>query len=109
MFVPCEPELYSADDTLLTGFKRRISERSNWLQRTESAVRDQLVQTGAIINAFENVRLQKNVNKLTWLVVFLTVCTVVIGGLQLAGVDWVLEFLQKIGDSIVMATDAFSP
>ena len=109
MFVPCEPELYSPDDTLLTVFERRISERSNWLQRTESAVRDQLVQTGAIINASENVRLQKNVNKLTWLVVFLTVCAVVIGGLQLSGVDWVLGLLQKIGDSIVIATDAFSP
>ena len=109
MFVPCEPELYSPDDTLLTVFERRISERSNWLQRTESAVRDQLVQTGALINASENVRLQKNVNRLTWLVVFLTVCAVVIGGLQLSDIDWVLRLLQKIGGSIVIAINAFSP
>ena len=109
MFVPCEPDLYSPNDTLLTIFERRISERANWLQRTESAVRDQLVQTGAIINASENLRLQNTVARLTWSVVFLTVCAVVIGGLQLSGVDWVLGLFQKIGDSIVIATDAFSP
>ena len=97
MFVPCEPELYTPDDTLSTVFQRRISKRSDWLQRTERAVRDQLAQTGAIINAYENVRLQKNVNKLTWLVVVLTVCSVLIGGLQLSDIDLIQGLLQQIG------------
>ena len=82
-FIPCEPEFYKQNSTLDMALRQSITDRAIWLRDTELSVRDQLAQLGAIINASENVRLQKTVAKLTRWIVVLTVLAVILAAAQL--------------------------
>ena len=97
-FTPCMPEVYEANATLDTVFRRSITETAVWLHDTDLSVRDQLTQMGAIINAGESVRLQKTVARLTWFVVLLTLVAVLLAVVQLLSINWG-NTLQDLGDT----------
>ena len=103
-FEPCAPELHSPSATLDAFFRCSITERAHWLHDTNLSVRDQLAQVGMIINASENVRLQKSVAKLTWCVVGLTVLAVVLAALQPFGTDWITDLPAVIVDVFAAGT-----
>ena len=96
-FIPCEPEFYKQNSTLDMALRQSIIDRAIWLRDTELSVRDQLAQLGAIINASENVRLQKTVAKLTRWIVVLTVLAVILAAAQLLSIDW-KDTLQDFTD-----------
>ena len=80
--------LTNRNSTLDMALRQSITDRAIWLRDTELSVRDQLAQLGAIINASENVRLQKTVAKLTRWIVVLTVLAVILAAAQLLSIDW---------------------
>lgn len=53
-----------------------VSHRAKWIQATDSVLRDQLAQYGSLIGATENVRLQKRISLLTWLLVLFASITI---------------------------------
>ena len=97
-FTPCMPHMYEDNATLGEVLKRSISERAVWLHDTDLYVRDQLTQMGTIINASENVRLQRTVAILTWVVVLLTLVAVALATVQLLNANWG-NAVKDLGDA----------
>ena len=97
-FAPCMPDAYEDDATLDEVLRRSISERAVWLHDVNPYVRDQLTQMGAIINASENVRLQRTVAILTWVVAILTLVAVALATVQLLNINWG-NAVKDLGDA----------
>ena len=57
---------------LRNDFSNAIGVRSRWLQNTERSIRDHLTQFGTVLGAAENVRVQRRIKYLTWVLVILT-------------------------------------
>ena len=60
-----------------------VSDRANWLLRTDEVLRDQLTQYGSLLGAAENVRLQKKIGCLTLILVAFGVVTLLLSALAL--------------------------
>ena len=86
-FEPAEEGPFQ-EGSLAASLTYMIRDRANWLQRTDSALRDQLTQYGSLIGATENVRVQKKLSRLTWVLVFFGLATLVISVLALIQSPW---------------------
>ena len=77
-FKPCDEQHYEADYTLGKALCSAIEERAIWLQKTDQSLREHLTQYGSLLGAKENVRLQRTIRFLTWVILILTLLTVVL-------------------------------
>ena len=82
------PEGSSPNKSLDWYLTRGIQGRANWLLRTDRALRDQLTQYGSLLGTAENVRLQKTIGYLTWVLVVFGVATILMSGLALTQTPW---------------------
>ena len=83
-FKPCDEKSSESDDhTLTKGLCSAIEERATWLQKTDQSLRDHLTQYGSLLGAKENVRLQRTIRFLTWVILILTLLTVVLSWSEL--------------------------
>jgi len=76
-FIPCTK--YRGRErghTLTKGLIYTIQANSEWLQKTELAIRDYLTQYGSILGARENLRMQRTVMMLTIIIILMTFVTV---------------------------------
>ena len=92
------PEGSSPSKSLDWYLTRGIRDRANWLLRTDRALRDQLTQYGSLLGTAENVRLQKTIGCLTWVLVVFGVATILMSGLALTQTPWfhgAIEILRK--------------
>lgn len=78
-FKSINPRFAGGDSTLAESLRRMISERAAWLQRTDDSVRHLLSQYGTVQSTLVNLRLQRHVKGLTWLILLLTVATLALG------------------------------
>jgi hypothetical protein len=58
--------------TLGQVWREGIRRRSVWLENIDRSARDLLIQYGTVIGSHENIKLQKRIGKLTWILVLLT-------------------------------------
>ena len=77
-----------------------IKERASWLQVADQSVRDRLAQLGSLIDATENVRLQKTVSRLTWVIVSLAVVTLMVTIFQPQITKWVATGMGLMADLV---------
>ena len=61
--------------------KHVIGTHASWIGDRDSTIRAHLAQYGALVGATENVRLQQRISRLTWVLVFLALATVVASAL----------------------------
>lgn len=73
-FKPCDPSFYRDKNiTLEEALREQIGERSGWLREIDRSVRDLLIEHGAALSAHENIKVQKRMMLLTWVIVGLTI------------------------------------
>ena len=97
-FEPCHERL-DRELSLAASLHCVIRDRANWLQRTDSSLRDQLTQYASILGAAENVRVQRKIGFLTWVLVTFGVATLLMAALALTpSVSFrdVLSFLSDL-------------
>ena len=82
--------------SLDSNLNRVVRDRANWLLRTDKALRDQLTQYGSLLGAAENVRLQKKIGCLTWILVAFGVATLLLSTLALAQAPWLQDTLSGL-------------
>ena len=70
-FAPCDTHR-SAGWNLAREISSAVLNRATWLQSADQSLRDCLTGYGALLGATENVRLQRKLGVLTWVIVFLT-------------------------------------
>ena len=99
-FEPCRPGLENGYATLSESLNEVIEERANWLQVIDQSVRDRLAQLWSVIDATENVRLQKTVSTLTRVIVLLTLVTLMVTIFQSQIAQWVATAASLVGDLI---------
>ena len=99
-FKPCRPGLENGYATLNESLNQAIKERAHWLQVADQSVRERLSQVGAVIDATENVRLQKTVSTLTWVIVALTIATLLVTLYRPQIANWVATAFRFLGDII---------
>lgn len=87
-FEPAEEEPLQGRP-LATSLTYMIRDRAKWLRRTDRALRDQLTQYGSLIGATENVRVQKKLNWLTWVLVVFGLATLLISLVALSRSPWI--------------------
>jgi hypothetical protein len=76
-FKPSNPIFYRDQDiTLSRALREQIEERSVWLENIDRSLRDLLIQYGAVIGTRENIKLQKRISRLTWVMLILTILIV---------------------------------
>ena len=96
-FKPCDEQRYEADYTLDKVLYSAIKEHAIWLQKTDQALRDHLTQYGSLLGAKENVRLQRTIRFLTWVILVLTLLTVVLSWPELQKLWSVIsQWLQNL-------------
>lgn len=87
------------ETSLTTSLTYMIRDRANWLQKTDTALRDQFTQYGSLIGATENVRVQKKLSILTWVLVIFGLSTLLVSIPALDQSPWirsVLSFLKGL-------------
>ena len=99
-FEPCKPGLVNGHATLRESLDLVIKERASWLQVADQSVRDRLAQLGSLIDATENVRLQKTVSRLTWVIVSLAVVTLMVTIFQPQITKWVATGMGLMADLV---------
>ncbi len=73
-FTPSDPRFYRDKDiTLSQGLRKQIEDRSVWLENLDNSVRDLFIQYGTVIGTRENIKLQKSIGILTWVMVIITI------------------------------------
>ena len=78
-FCPCNPALYrNAEIVLIEKIRQQIADRAEWLRNVDRSVRDILVQYGATLGVRENIKLQKRMACLTWVILTLTIVMAVL-------------------------------
>ena len=97
-FAPVRTDRHAGSITLDAALWRSINERAKWLRSTDRNIRDRLSQIGAFVGAQENVRLQKKVSTLTWVILIVTILAIVVTVCQPLLQDWVPETVQKVID-----------
>ena len=84
-FRPCNPSWYqNAKITLSEVFKTQITERATWIRSLEGSVRSLLIEYGTTVGVRENIKLQRHVALLTWVIVVLTLVVVILTALSTA-------------------------
>lgn len=78
-FRQANPGFARDESTLAESLRRMISERTAWLRRTDDGVRHLLSQYGTVQSTLVNLRLQRHVKGLTWVILLLTLATLAIG------------------------------
>ena len=95
-FLPIRPEQYQSGTTLDIALWSSIDERAKWLRSTDRNIRDRLSQIGALVGVQENVRLQKKVSALTWVILIMTILALGTAVFQPLLHDWVSETAQQV-------------
>lgn len=108
-FLPVRTNLYAEGTTLDIALWRSINERAKWLRSTDRNIRDRLSQISAFVGAQENVRLQKKVSALTWVILIVTILAVVVTVCQPLLQEWVLGNAQEAIDQLRNAWASGSP
>jgi hypothetical protein len=85
-FRPANPTWVSGDTTLGASLRRRIAERATRLSQTDDRIRQLLAQYGTVQSTIVNLRLQRHIKVLTWLMLLLALATLALG---------VVSFLRK--------------
>ena len=80
-FEPCHGGSYQKGP-LQKNLLFAIGERASWLQKTDKAIRDHLTQYGSLLGATENVRVQKKISNLTWILIFFGIATLLTPWIQ---------------------------
>ena len=99
-FMPVRPEQYEKGTTLDIALWSSIRERANWLRSTDRNIRDRLSQIGALVGVQEDVRLQKKVSVLTWVILIVTILALGTAVFQPLLHVWVSETVQQTLDQI---------
>lgn len=76
----CDDRYYNTEVSLRKHLERIISEQVKWLQGTDRSIRDHLTQYGSLIGAMENIRTQRTIIRLTWMLIVLTIATGLLAG-----------------------------
>ncbi|WP_156762641.1 hypothetical protein [Woeseia oceani] len=72
-FSPCRPEYYRTENPSLAGiFRENINRRSKTLVQRASSSQELMMQQTTAVGTRENVRLQRRIMLLTWIIVVLT-------------------------------------
>lgn len=73
-FYPCAPDLYYDNKiTLGDALREQISERSGWLREVDQSIRNLLIEHGTALGTRENIRVQRRMVILTWVMAGLTI------------------------------------
>ena len=81
VFYPCNPDLWRNEEIVLTEvIRQQIAGRAGWLRNVDRSVRDILIQYGTVLGARENIKLQKRMAYLTWVILALTIVIVILTG-----------------------------
>ena len=81
VFYPCNPALHrNAEIVLIEAIRQQIADRAEWLRNVDPPVRDMLIQYGATLGARENIKLQKRMAYLTWVILALTIVIAILTG-----------------------------
>ena len=80
--------------SLTTFLTHMIRDRANWLQKTDAALRDQFTQYGSLIGATENVRVQKKLSLLTWVLVIFGLSALLVSIPALDPSPWIQSALS---------------
>ena len=99
-FTPVRTGRHAGSTTLDIALWRSIKERAKWLGSTDRNIRDRLSQIGAFVGAQENVRLQKKVSALTWVILVVTILAIVVTVCQPLLQEWVLGTAQEAIDQL---------
>ena len=76
-FFSCDSTLYQDDEIILGEILRQqVMGRAKRLHNIDRSIRDILIQYGTILGTRENIKLQKHIAFLTWVVVVLAVVTI---------------------------------
>jgi hypothetical protein len=78
-FRPANPTWVSGETTLGESLRRRIAERATRLSQTDDRIRQLLAQYGTLQSTIVNLRLQRHIKVLTWLMLLLTLATLALG------------------------------
>ena len=93
-FYPCNSALQpNAKIALVELIRQQIADRAEWLRNVDRSVRDILVQYGTILGVRENIKLQKHMAYLTWVILALTIVIATLTGVPFvtsikAGNQW---------------------
>ena len=105
-FVPNRPEQYQGGTTLDAVLWGSIYERAKWLSSTDHNIRDRLSQIGALVGAQENVRLQRKVSILTWVILIVTVLALGTTIFEPLLRGWLTTIAAQVTDQLLNAWDS---
>ncbi len=74
-FKPCNDQLYDDGDTLAKKLCYTIGKRATWLRNSDQSLRDHMAQYGSLLGVKENIRLQKVIRFLTYIIVILSIAS----------------------------------
>ncbi len=75
----------------------QIGTNANWLHSIEGAVRDYMSQYGNILGVVEDIRIQKGISRLTWVLVALTIALALLTLLTASEhIPWLRSQLESI-------------
>ena len=81
VFYPCDPVLTRNEKlALIEAIRKQIADRAEWLRNVDRSIRDILIQYGATLGASENIKLQKRMAWLTWVILALTIVMAIFAG-----------------------------
>ena len=84
-FSPCNTAWRANGKIVLVEMiRQQIVDRAEWLRNVDRSVRDILVQYGTTLGTRENIKLQKRMTFLTWVIVVLTILTATLAGVTAA-------------------------
>ena len=102
-FIPVRPERYQSGTTLNIVLWSSVLERAKWLRSADRNIRDRLSQIGALVGAWENVRLQNKISTLTRVILIVTVLAL---GATIFGTMWedwfaaiATQFTEHLGEA----------
>ena len=97
-FRPCRSDLHRENLDLSEFLRLSIMDQATWLRTVDQSIRGRLAQFGSIVDATENLRLQKTVSKLTRVIVVLTLITLLVGIFEPASTEWAKTLFGVVSD-----------
>ena len=100
-FSPCRSDPHRENLDLSEFLRLSIMDQATWLRTVDQSIRGQLVQFGSIVDATENLRLQKTVSKLTRVIVVLTLITLLValvGIFEPPSTEWPKTLFGAVSD-----------
>ena len=92
-FEPCH-ERINEELTLAKFLDMIIRDRASWLKNADSSLSDHLTQYGSILGAIENVRVQRKIGQLTWVLVLFGVVSLFVSFVALTQPSWFSNILS---------------